>query len=222
MVFTTPYFKKQAAEPSGLLGRGRVLEYTCWLSVAVLLLMLHMTPASAQPVTAVAHLGVERDSTGVYVDASLEFDLPALVEAALQQGIAVTFITEAEVFRKRWYWFDRAEAHAKRYSRLSYQPLTRRWRLSVSSSPFQDTGLGVSMGQTYEQRSDVLAALQRVSRWNVADASELNAQQPYRLNFSFQLDISQLPRPLQIGALGRSDWSLSMSRVEPVPALEYP
>jgi hypothetical protein len=38
----------------------------------------------------------------------------------------------------------------------------------------------------------------------------------------FQLDMSQLPRPLQIGALGRSGWSLAIARTERVPALATP
>ena len=32
------------------------------------------------------------------------------------------------------------------------------------------------------------------------------------VNFRFRLDISQLPRPFQIGAVGRSDWNLLVSR----------
>jgi len=32
------------------------------------------------------------------------------------------------------------------------------------------------------------------------------------VNFRFRLDISQLPRPFQIGAVGRSGWNLLVSR----------
>ena len=34
----------------------------------------------------------------------------------------------------------------------------------------------------------------------------------HTVNFRFRLDISQLPRPLQIGAVGRSGWNLLVSR----------
>ena len=30
----------------------------------------------------------------------------------------------------------------------------------------------------------------------------------------FRIDLSQLPRPLQIGALGRSGWNLQLSRTQ--------
>lgn len=222
MGFTTPCYKKLTFEVYSVRARAQALSRACLLALAMLALFFSATSAVAQPAPSVGHLGIERDQDGVYVDASLDFALPTLVEDALQQGIALTFITEASVVRQRWYWTDRTESQVKRYSRLSYQPLTRRWRLGVSSLPFDESGLGISTGQTYDQLSDVLAAMQRVSHWKVASASELKAGQAYVLNFRFQLDISQLPRPLQIGALGRSDWSLSMSRNEPVPALDGP
>lgn len=167
-------------------------------------------------------LEVERDADGVYLNASLAFALPPAVEDALGKGIPITFIAEADVVHERWYWLDRKVSAVRRYMRVSYQPLTRRWRLSVSATPFDASGLGVLIGQTYDQLSDVLGTLQRIARWKVADAAELSDHQAYRLQFRFQLDMSQLPRPLQIGALGRSDWSLSVSRSERVPALTAP
>ena len=42
-------------------------------------------------------------------------------------------------------------AEATRYLRLSYQPLTRRWRLSTSSVPFTNSGLGVVLGQNFDE-----------------------------------------------------------------------
>ena len=197
----------------------------CAFALVVLLTLCpaFLTPyAHAQALAAGTSLEVERDSDGVYLNASLAFVLPPTVEDALEKGIPVTFIAEADLVRERWYWLDSKVASVQRYFRVSYQPLTRRWRLSVSSTPFNSSGLGVSVGQTYDQLSDVLATLQRVSRWKVADASQLSDEQAYRLQFRFQLDMSQLPRPLQIGALGRSDWSLAVARSERVPALQAP
>jgi hypothetical protein len=37
----------------------------------------------------------------------------------------------------------------------------------------------------------------------------LDGSPKYRVNFSFSLDLSQLPRPFQIGALGQSDWDIA-------------
>ncbi|MGP1628821.1 MAG: DUF4390 domain-containing protein [Giesbergeria sp.] len=188
----------------------------CWASLSV------FSSAYAQADPSVAHMEVERSVEGLFLSVSMEYSLPALVEQALQQGIPMTFVAEAEVMRARWYWSDQNVAAAQRYLRLSYQPLTRRWRLNVSSAPFNASGLGVSVGQTYDDLSEVLAVMQRIARWNIADARALAADGQYRVHFSFQLDLSQLPRPLQIGALGRSGWNLSLSRTERVPRLSSP
>lgn len=178
--------------------------------------------AHAQGAPTVAHMQVERATDGLLLNVSMEFALPPLVQEALEQGIPITFVAMAEVTRSRWYWSDEKVSELQRYSRLSYQPLTRRWRLNVSSAPFSNSGLGVSVGQTYDQLSEVLAAMQRIARWNIAGPEALDADSAYRVHFRFHLDTSQLPRPLQIGALGRSGWSLNFSRTERVPTLTMP
>ena len=178
--------------------------------------------AYAQGAPAVAHMEVERNLEGLFLNVSMEFALPSLVEEALQQGIPMTFVADAEVTRSRWYWSDQKVADVQRYLRLSYQPLTQRWRLNVSSAPFSTSGLGVSVGQSYDQLTDVLAAMQRIAHWNIADAPVLDAGASYRVHFRFQLDMSQLPRPLQIGALGRSGWNLTLARTERIPPLVLP
>lgn len=178
--------------------------------------------AQAQGAPAVTHMSVDRNSEGLFLDVSMDFALPSLVQEALEQGIAMTFVADAQVTRARWYWADEQVSDVQRFMRLSYQPLTRRWRLSVSSTPFSKSGLGVSVGQTYDQLPEVLAAMQRIARWNIADATDLDAEASYRVQFQFQLDMTQLPRPLQIGALGRSGWALSLTRTERVPPLKTP
>jgi hypothetical protein len=160
----------------------------------------------------VGELRLERATDGLYLSASLQFALPELAEDALYKGIPMFFVAEAEVMRDRWYWSDRQVAEAKRYLRLSYQPLTRRWRLNVSAVPFTNSGLGVVLGQTFDDYSDALSAIQRISRWKIAESEVIEADAVHAVNFRFRLDMSQLPRPFQIGAVGRSGWSLLVAR----------
>ncbi|MBW7833872.1 MAG: DUF4390 domain-containing protein [Simplicispira suum] len=193
------------------------------LSVLVLWISaLVCAPVRAQGTHTVAHMDIERNAEGLFLNVSTEFSLPGLVEDALQKGIPMTFVADAEVVRARWYWSDQIVSSVHRYMRLTYQPLTQRWRLNVSASPFDTSGLGVSVGQTYDQLPDVLGAMQRIAFWKIADSSDLDDRSSYRVHFRFQLDMSQLPRPLQIGALGRSGWNLSIARTERVPALAAP
>ena len=60
--------------------------------------------------------------------------------------------------------------------------------------------------------ADVRAAMQRIVRWKIAPAAAIDPQEQYQVQLRFRLDLSQLPRPLQIGALGRSGWNLSLAR----------
>jgi hypothetical protein len=163
--------------------------------------------ASAASASAAADMRLNRTEDGLYLSTSMQFSLPELVEDALYKGIPMFFVAEAQVLRDRWYWSDREVASATRYLRLSYQPLTRRWRLNLSSVPFANSGLGVVLGQNFDDYADALSALQRISRWKIADADEVHGDVAHTVNFRFRLDMSQLPRPLQIGAVGRSGWT---------------
>jgi hypothetical protein len=113
------------------------------------------------------------------------------------------------VLRKRWYWRDEKVVSVQRHMRLAYQPLTRRWRLSVASGAGMQNGLGVALNQNFDTFEEALASVNRLSRWRIASLSDLEARQSYLVDFHFHLDLAQLPRPLQIGSLGQSDWAIA-------------
>jgi hypothetical protein len=185
-----------------------------WLAALMLLLAGFAAPVYAQaPPAEVTQLLVERgDDGGVHLSATVRFELPMVVEEALAKGIPMYFVAEAAIFRDRWYWTDKRVASAARHMRLAFQPLTRRWRLQVSSEPIGNSGL--VLGQMFDTREDALAAVQRISRWRIADASAIDPQATNTVEFRFRLDVSQLPRPFQIGAVGQSEWNISASRTQ--------
>lgn len=158
----------------------------------------------------IAQLRLERTEEGVVLSATVNFDLPAAVDDALAKGIPMYFVADATLFRDRWYWYDKPVSYAARHMRLSYQPLTRRWRLVTSPTPIGSAGL--LLGQNFESRDEALAAIQRISRWKIAEASDIEPDARYNVDFRFRLDVSQLPRPFQIGAVGQSDWSINAAR----------
>ncbi|MDD0813603.1 DUF4390 domain-containing protein [Curvibacter sp. HBC28] len=182
-----------------------------WLLAVCLLIGLR--PAWADtPDIEVTQMRVERSEEGLFLSALLRFELPQLVNDAAVKGIPLYFVAEAEVLRDRWYWYDRQVASASRYMRLAYQPLTRRWRLQVAPTPITNSGLGVSLAQSFEELEDALAAVQRISRWKIAEPSEIDGEAKHNINLRFRLDVSQLPRPFQLGVTGRTDWNLATSR----------
>ena len=190
----------------------------------VLALMAHATGMAAPAEDAAAEsteLRLDRTSDGLFLSTHLQFVLPDLAEDALYKGIPMFFVAEAQVFRHRWYWTDKQVAQATRYLRLSYQPLTRRWRLNTSTAPFSNSGLGVVLGQNFDDYNDALSAIQRIARWRIADATAIETNAVHTVDLRFRLDMSQLPRPFQIGAVGQSGWNVLVSRSQrlmPEPA----
>src|SRR3569623_2993984 len=87
---------------------------------------------AADPGAEITQLTLERSEEGILLSASVKFDIPPLVDDALAKGIPMFFVAEAQLFRDRWYWYDKHVLTAARHMRVSYQPLTRRWRLEVS------------------------------------------------------------------------------------------
>jgi hypothetical protein len=173
--------------------------------------LLVVFPAKAQNATDVSNLRVEQAVDGLYLNATMRFELPAPIEEALLKGIPMTFVAEAQVLRDRWYWYDKSVVTANRSVRLAYQPLTRRWRLSVGSGAGEFSS-GASLSQSFEQMADAMAVVRRISRWKIAEGGEIDADSRHSIDFRFRLDTSQLPRPMQIGITGNADWSIAVQR----------
>jgi hypothetical protein len=178
----------------------------CWSPLRV----AHAQSTGAE----VSQFQIERNAEGVFLSAAVRFDLPTAVEDALLKGVPMVFVAEAEIFRDRWYWYDKRLLSAVRQLRLAYQPLTRRWRLNVASGVVSANSLGVALNQSFDSLPEALAALRRVSRWKIADSAEIDPELKHSIVYSFRLDLAQLPRPFQIGVLGQAEWDISASTTQ--------
>lgn len=187
----------------------RLLVAWLWLAAGV---------AQAQVATDITQLRLERSEDEWQLSAQLQFEIPASVEDAMLKGIPMVFVYSADVLRERWYWYDKKVQSSERQMRLAYQPLTRRWRLNVSTGPAAASGVGLALNQSFDALAQALSAIKRIAKWKVADAAELDPATKYKLDFRFKLDLGQLPRPFQIGALGQSDWDISASLLTPLVA----
>lgn len=171
--------------------------------------------SSSAEAAEIGQLKVERAEDGVYLSANVRFELPAVVEDALLKGIAMFFVVEADIYQSRWYWTDRRVASSARTIRLAYQPLMRVWRVNIVNGVVQGAGgLRATLNQNYDTLTDALSAVQRLSRWRVADNADIESDGNYKLEFSYSLDLSQLPRPFQIGVVGQKDWTITAQRTE--------
>ncbi len=179
--------------------------------LCVVLLLLLGAVCHAQVSTEIAQYQVERQEDDIVVSAQVVLELPSAVEEALLKGIPMFFVTEASILRERWYWYDKNVSSVQRHVRLEFRPLTRRWRLNATPGSARDGNLGLALNQNFDTLEEALAAIKRISRWKIADVSALENGVKYRVDLSFRLDLSQLPRPFQIGALGQSEWDLAAS-----------
>jgi hypothetical protein len=167
---------------------------------------------AAGPTLELQSLRLQRGDEQWLVSAAWQLELPPSLEDALQKGVPLYFVTEAEVTRERWYFYDKRVAHVERHLRLAYMPLTSRWRLSVSSQPFASGGSGITLSQNFDSLAEALDAVRRVNQWPVVSVADIDADGKHNLELRFKLDLTQLPRPLQIGMAGQSDWNLSWNR----------
>jgi hypothetical protein len=187
-----------------------------WLCTA---LWLACAGAWAQvPALELTELKIERVDGTIVLTSNVRLELAPAVEEALLKGIAVHFVSDAVVMRERWYWYDRRVAGVSRHYRLAYQPLTRRWRLTIAREAIGSGAINGSLSQQFDSLSEAMSAIRRNFNWKVADAAEIDPDERYTLNYQFRMDSSQLPRPFQITAGGQNDWNLSLSRTIRLPS----
>ena len=190
-----------------------LLAWPLWLAIGAFIAAPSSAFADERIGVMAAALEPARDSQNMGGDALLlnatfEFELPQALEEAVQKGIALYFNIEFELFRKRWYWFDRRAASSTLTYRLSYSPLTRQYRLARGG-----------LSQSFESLDEALALLKSVRNWKVAEKSVLSPRDEYSAQVRMRLDVTQLPKPFQVNAITSREWTLTSDwREVPVTA----
>ncbi len=141
------------------------------------------------------------DDGSLMLNASVRFELPRAADEALHKGTPLYFVAEAQVQRARWYWLDEDIGRGQHLVRLSFEPLLRRYKVSVGG-----------LTRTLETQEQALGVVQSGIRIKIAERGALKPDERYRLEFSFRLDPSRLPRPFQVGALAQRDFLLQAER----------
>lgn len=134
---------------------------------------------------------------GYFLEADFEISLNSTLEDALNKGVPLYFLLEFEVIRPRWYWFNDKVLNAQQTYRLTYNSLTRQYRL----------GFG-SLFQNFASLSEAVDFLSRVRRRQVLEPGMLDKGNTYTAGVRMRLDVSQLPKPFQLNALASRDWNI--------------
>jgi hypothetical protein len=142
-----------------------------------------------------AELRVDEDA--YVLNAEFDLALNPTLEEALQKGVPLYFELEFELVRPRKYWFDEKVLSFSIQYRVSYNALTRQYRVA--------SGL---LGQTFDGLDEVERFLSRVTSRQIARADELQKGTRYEAAIRLRLDVNQLPKPFQLTALASREWSL--------------
>jgi hypothetical protein len=170
-----------------------------WLAIAAL---CWPAPAGAQA-PSFANLQVVRGDDGLFASFDLRFELPRAVEDALGKGVPLYFVVEASLYADRWYWTDRRLARATRVWRLAFQPLTRKYRVTLGGE-----------NQSFDTLAEALAVVRRVNHWKIAEPGPWDEDEGHYVEFSYRLDTTLLPRPMQIGIGGQPEWTLVIEKTQ--------
>ena len=144
-----------------------------------------------------------RQEDGLQLSFAVRFELSRGLEDALLKGVPLYFVAEAEVLRDRWYWFDRRVVKTSRTWRLTYQPLTRKYRVTQGG-----------LNQNFDNLTDALYSVRRATAWKIAEPSQYEEGSRHYVEFIYRLDTNLLPRPLQIGIGGQPDWTLMVEKFQ--------
>ena len=137
---------------------------------------------------------------GYQLNADFEIALNPTLERALKKGIVLYFVTDFKLVSPRWYWPDKKIARRKQRDALSYYALTRQYQLSHGSSLLQK--------QSFSTLKEALRVLSRVRNRPIYVFSELQQGIEYIAKLHMRLDLSRLPKPFQVEALGSKEWNL--------------
>jgi len=171
-------------------------------------LWLCTAAAMAQGIT-VSKAQARLTEEGYQLTVDFDIQLSPLVETALKHGVTLSFVSELAINRSRWYWLDTDVAREEQSARLSFNALTQQYRITHGSL-FQsfnnlDDALNVLGHQTSQP---VPAAL--LDREGGGYFSRLlkKGSECCSAFAQMKLDVTQLPKPLQVNALTNDDWSL--------------
>ena len=167
------------------------------LATAILVVALALAPTAHADTIAVKFAELRADEDAYVLNAEFDLAVNPTLEEALQKGVPLYFVFEFELLRSRWYWLDEKTLSFSTQYRVSYNALTRQYRLA--------SGL---LGQNFEGIDEVERFLSRVTSRTVASRGELTKGIRYEAAVRLRLDVNALPKPFQVNALASREWSL--------------
>lgn len=175
--------------------------------IAILSLISVSTSEVLADGIAVRKAEIRMTEDGYQLTANFDIRLSILLEQALTHGISLNFVSELILTRSRWYWFDEVTSKTQDTTKLSYNALTRQYRIKRGT-----------LFQNFVSLDDALRALGNQTSETIPEelfnkssgyiASLLSSKPNFTAYARMRLDVSQLPKPLQVNALTSDEWKL--------------
>lgn len=132
---------------------------------------------------------------GYILEAAFDIQLTPLLDEVLHKGVPLYFTLEFELLRPRWYWTNEKVVSIKQQQRLSFNTLTRQYRVGAGA-----------LYQNFPALADALAFMSRVRRREDIEPGLLRKDTTYTAELRLRLDTTQLPKPFQLNS--RLDWNI--------------
>jgi hypothetical protein len=161
------------------------------------LIALHAPGAAAEGIE-LRRGSVDVGDEGYVINADFNIELRPRQEDAVGKGLSLYFLVEFEATRSRWYWLDEKVVSQQQRLRLTYQPLTRQYRLSSGA-----------LHQNFSTLEEAVRTLSRVRSWLIPTSAQFRTGDSFTGALRMRLDLTQLPKPFQVDALTSRDWNLS-------------
>lgn len=129
------------------------------------------------------------------LEAEFDIQLSPLLDDVLHKGVPLYFILEFEVTRSRWYWANEKVVSIKQQQRLSFDTLTRQYRVGAGA-----------LYQNFPTLTAALAFMNRTYRRETIEPGALRKDSSYAAELRLRLDPTQLPKLFQLNT-GR-DWNI--------------
>ena len=176
----------------------RFCRSASWLAAfAALCFVLGLAfPARADIEVKKASLAVAED--GYVLEADFSIALTPPLEDVLSKGVSLYFLLDFELIRPRWYWFNEKITESQHQYRLSYNALTRQYRVGTGT-----------LYQNFPTLSEALDVMSHIRRQRELEPGTLKRDTTYIAAVRLRLDTSQLPKPFNLTALGSRDWNIA-------------
>lgn len=131
---------------------------------------------------------------GYQLVADFDVNLNYVVQQTLSLGVPLYFIGEFSLTRSRWYWLDEQVFQSEQSIKLSYNVLTRQYRISRGA-----------LFQNFANLDDMIRILNRQNSAYIP-LDTMKKDGSYIAAVRLRLDTKQLPKLMQVNVLTSKDW----------------